>query len=160
MLSQLLLLIIITLLVIYTIYYIRDLKTCVCFKDNDTLRTNLEYLEFYEYLELFALLLVFAAAFSVNTSFFKIGTKSGKKTKNMMAGILLGLVMVIYFVIKYNVMVNVYKLYKGIKKECDCANKWQKWFLYYQGVVSGIEVVQYVIAFLLLLMVAVTSIFK
>ena len=160
MISQLLLLVVITLMVIYTIYYIRDLKTCICFKENDKLRTNLEFLEFYEYLELFALLLVFAGAFSLNTKMFKVGGKKFKKGTNMMAGILMGVVIVIYFMIKYNVMVNVYKLYNGIREECACASKWQRWFLYYQGLVGGLEVLQYVIAFLMLLMVVVTSLFR
>ena len=160
MISQLLILVVITLMVVYTIYYIRDLKTCICFKENDKLRTNLEFLEFYEYLELFALLIVFVSTCFLNTKMLNFGGKKSKKRTNMAAGILMGVVIVIYFMIKYNVMVNVYKLYNGIREECECANKWQRWFLYYQGIVGGIEVLQYVIAFLVLLMVVVTSLFR
>ena len=30
-------------------------------------------------------------------------------------------------------MVNVYNLSNTIKEDCDCANKWERFLLYYQG---------------------------
>ena len=68
------------------------------------------------------------------------------------------MILVIYFLIKYNVVVNVYNLSLNIKDDCDCANQWERFFLYYQGVVSGLQIVHYVIAALILLIVSLTGI--
>ena len=85
-----------------------------------------------------------------------------KKTKGKgMTNILLMFAMlIVYIVIKYNLLVNVYKLSKGIKEGCECSDKWQRFFLYYQGIVSGIEILQYVVVFLLAAVVSLSALLK
>ena len=51
---QLVVLVILLFLVIYAIFYVRELKNCVCFRSDDKYKVNLEFLEFYQYLELFS----------------------------------------------------------------------------------------------------------
>ena len=70
--TQLVVLVLLVLLVSYTIHYIRELKNCVCFKSNDKYNVNLEFLEFYQYLELFSIFLLFLGLFSMNKSFLKM----------------------------------------------------------------------------------------
>lgn len=148
--SQIILLVIVILLILYTIHYVRQLKTCVCFQQNDKEQTNLNFLEFYEYLELFSAIIVFLGLMAI---------KPMKKnsSSNGLSVILLLLIVIIYFVIKYNVLKNVYKLSKGIKESCDCSNKWERFFLYYQGIVSAIEIVQYVIVFLMTALMSISA---
>ena len=160
---QLVVLVLILFLVIYTIYYIRELKNCVCFKSNDKYKVNLEFLEFYQYLELFSVFIIFMGLFSFNkslTELFGIKPMKKGKTKDFIFVLLSFLVLAVYFLIKYNVMVNVYKLSNTIKEDCDCANKWERFLLYYQGIVSGVEVVHYSIGFFVLLIVLITGVFN
>ena len=151
-------------LLIYTIIYIRELKTCICFQQNDKYKVNLEFLEFYQYLELFSLIILFVSLFFTNKSMNKMFS-SGKKGKVGSIGgffslFLLTIITIVYFIIKYNVMTNVYNLSRSITSDCECGNKWERFFLYYQGIVSGVEVVHYLIGFLVLILLLITGAFR
>ncbi|MBI96927.1 hypothetical protein CL656_07280 [bacterium] len=147
--TQLVVLVLLLFLVTYTIIYIRELKNCVCFKTNEKYKVNLEFLEFYQYLELFSIFLIFLGLFSLNTKLTKfLGFKGGKKSNGFLMSLLLSMILIVYLLIKYNVMKNVYNLSTNIKYDCDCATKWQRFFLYYQGILNGIEVVHYSIGLL------------
>lgn len=145
---QYFLLVLVLLLVLYTIYYIRELKSCECFKINDDKQTNLNFIEFYEYLELFAVIVIMFGLKSV--------PKTSKKSSPLNIILLLGLV-TLYLAIKYNLIINVYKLSQSIKEGCECSDKWQRFFIYYQGIVSGIEIVQYLVSFILLALLSLNA---
>ena len=151
--TQLVILVLVVLLVLYTIYYIRELKSCECFKINDKNQTNLNFLEFYEYLELFSVIVIMFGIVTLMPS-------KKSKGKGMTNVLLMFAMLIVYMVIKYNLLVNVYKLSKGIKEGCECSDKWQRFFLYYQGIVSGIEILQYVVVFLLAAVVSLSALLK
>ena len=160
---QIVSLVLLLFLIVYTIIYIRELKTCVCFKQNDKYNTNLEFLEFYQYLELFSIILLFSGLLVSSSGSTKslFGKKGKSKTANgFFALFLLIVISITYFLIKYNVMINVYDLSNAIKDDCDCSNQWERFFLYYQGIVSGIEVVHYIIGLLVLLVVLISGFFN
>ncbi len=147
--AQIIVLVLLVLLVSYTIHYIRELKNCVCFQSNDKYKVNLEFLEFYQYLELLSILFIFLGLFSFNNSvrkYFGVGGKA--KSNKFLLSLVLVIILGVHFFIQYNVMINVFNLSTNIKSDCECATKWQRFFLYYQGITSGIEVVHYVIALL------------
>ena len=158
---QLVVLVILLFLVIYAIFYVRELKNCVCFRSDDKYKVNLEFLEFYQYLELFSILIIFLGLFSLNSNFLNmlgVGKKKGNKSSGFLMILVSIMILVIYFLIKYNVVVNVYNLSLNIKEDCDCSNQWERFFLYYQGVVSGLQIVHYVIAALILMIVSLTGV--
>lgn len=158
---QLVSLVLLLFLIVYTIIYIRELKTCVCFKQNDKYNTNLEFLEFYQYLELFSIILLFSGLLvSSSGSTKSLFGKKGKAGSGFFALFLLIIISIAYFLIKYNVMINVYNLSNAIKEDCNCSNQWERFFLYYQGIVSGIEVVHYIIGLLVLLVILITGFFN
>lgn len=158
--TQLVVLVLLVLLVSYTIHYIRELKNCVCFKSNDKYNVNLEFLEFYQYLELFSIFLLFLGLFSMNKSFLKmVGMNKKSKVNPFFALLMMVVLMSVHFFIQYNVLKNTYSLSRSIKEDCECASKWQRFFLYFQGVSSGIEVAHMVVAVLTIFILLVSGLF-
>lgn len=158
--TQLVVLVLLVLLVTYTIHYIRELKNCICFQSNDRYKVNLEFLEFYQYLQLFSLLFLFLGLFSMNKSFLKMVGGGRKGKLNPFFSLLLMVLLVsVHFYIQYNVLENTYNLSKNIKHDCECSSKWQRFFLYFQGISSGVEVAHYVILALTLIILVISGLF-
>ena len=156
--TQVIVLVLLVLLVSYTIHYIRELKNCVCFQSSDKYKVNLEFLEFYQYLELVSIFFIFLGLFSFNKSLTKyIGIGGKGKSNKFLLTLLMIIILCVHFFIQYNVMINVFNLSTNIKYDCDCATKWQRFFLYYQGITSGIEVVHYVIALLTIVILLLSA---
>ncbi len=86
-----------------------------------------------------------------------IGGKAKGKSNNFLLLLLMVIIVSVHFFIQYNVVVNVGNLSANINYDCECATKWQRFFLYYQGITSGIEVVHYVVALLTALILLVSA---
>ena len=103
---------------------------------------NLQYIQFFLILDLFSVIIVL---FLTNNKKF-IGGRS-KKQFNIMITLSILLVIFIHGYMSYN----VYYFYKSIKENCSCVNKWQKYFIYYEGIWSSIVSLNYIFAFLFII---------
>jgi hypothetical protein len=126
--------VILIIILLYTYYYLVELSNCPCFVANKHDKLYLDYMKFYLLLDLFSIVI----------SLFLV-----KKIKNMNHLLVIGSVLLVIFIHGY-MTYNVYYFYKSIKAYCECANQWQKYFVYYEGIVAGLVALQYVISFLLI----------
>lgn len=129
-------------IILYSYYYVIQLKSCPCFMEEKKDELNLQYIQFFLILDLFSVIIVL---FLTNNKKF-IGGRS-KKQFNMITTLSILLVIFIHSYMSYN----VYYFYKSVKENCSCVNKWQKYFIYYKGVLSSIVSLNFIFAFLFIL---------
>jgi hypothetical protein len=120
-------------LILYTYYYLVELSNCPCFVSNQDDKLYLDYMKFYLILDLLS---IFISLCLLNT-----------KIPN---SLLIFSVLLVVFIHGY-MTYNVYHFYNSIKAYCNCANQWQKYFVYYEGIVAGLVTLQYVISFLFII---------
>jgi hypothetical protein len=152
-----------SLFVLFNVYqYLNDIESCPCFMEENyasKYQTNISFMKFYQLLEIFSLII-----FVILISFYKYDSRTGGK-KALKASrmskyiifiivstiLTLGILMGISGYMGYN----SFALYKNMKKECICANKWQRYFVYLQGVSNSIYFLRivYTILFIMLLIV-------
>lgn len=133
-------------IILYTYYYLVELKNCPCFIQNKEERLNLEYMKFYSILDLFTIL--------VSLFFVQHVKKIGiEKTSNVLVIFSVLLVAFIHGYMTYN----VYHFYNSVKSNCQCVNQWQKYYIYYEGIVSSLVSLQYTISFLLILIMLINT---
>ena len=133
-------------IILYTYYYLVELKNCPCFIKEDELQ--LEYMKFYLLLDLFTIVI---ALFFLNHI-----KQIGCKIKNIENILVIFSVLLVIFIHGY-MTYNVYFFYNSMNPYCNCANKWQKYYIYYKGIVSGLVSLQYIISFLFILIVLINS---
>tara|TARA_B100001287_G_C22626752_1_gene502921 strand:- start:221 stop:718 length:498 start_codon:yes stop_codon:yes gene_type:complete len=128
----------ISIVILVNIYvYLDNLKDCSCFmqdqqsQDKDK-QIDIEFLKFYQILELlsYVIFTVFVFLYSKNKMYG--GKKSGLKLFLILSTMLL---MFITFYVSYN----SFLFYVNANHNCKCVNKWQKYFIYLQGVFNGIS---------------------
>jgi len=118
------------------IYYLTQLKNCVCFqKRNEENKTSLNYLIIIDILLLiFYILVFFLLVFSKNSKSMSGGGSSGNILKNVYYGIIISVIILIVltmFFINY-----VYRLSLSVDPDCECSNSKLKYLLYGQAVLS------------------------
>lgn len=125
---------ILIIIILYTYYYLVELSNCPCFVSNQHDKLHLDYIKFYLLLDLFTIIIALFLLERIKCipilSIFSV--------------------LLVIFVHGY-MTYNVYYFYKSIKAYCSCANQWQKYFVYYEGIVSSLVTLQYVISFLLII---------
>lgn len=126
-------------IILYTYYYLVELSHCPCFQKD---KVDLDYMKFYLLLDLFTIII----------ALFLMKRKL-EITENVL---LIFAVLLVIFVHGY-MTYNVFHFYKSIKQDCFCANKWQKYFVYYEGIVGGLVALQYVISFLFILLFLINT---
>jgi hypothetical protein len=126
--------VILILILLYTYYYLVELSQCPCFVANQHDKLYLDYMKFYLLLDLFTIVIALFIT---------------KKINHMDHILVIFSVLLVIFMHGY-MTYNVYYFYKSIKSYCDCANQWQKYFIYYEGIVAGLVTLQYLISFLLI----------
>lgn len=133
-------------IILYSYYYLVELKNCPCFIQNKEENLNLEYMKFYSILDLFTIL--------VSLFFVQHVKKMGiEKTSNILVIFSVLLVICIHGYMTYN----VYHFYNSVKSNCNCVNQWQKYYIYYEGIVSSLVSLQYTISFLLILIMLINA---
>ena len=140
---------------IHTYIYLNQLNTCDCFNKNDKYFVNIEYMKFFQILEIFIFTIYVGFMFFVNNKFKKIN-KSVNNTllpAKFIASISLTLLLAISLYMAYNVL----GLYTNIKEDCACANSFYKYFVYYQGIVSISSVLR---VFSIVIMIAIIFLFN
>ena len=65
--------------------------------------------------------------------------------------------MILLFIFGY-MTYNVLGFYMSIKDSCKCANKWQKYFIYLQGIGASISTLRLLYGFLLVVMIILAGI--
>ena len=107
---------------------------------------NLEYMKFYSILDLFTIL--------VSLFFIQHVKKIGiEKTSNILVIFSVLLVICIHGYMTYN----VYHFYNSVKSNCNCVNQWQKYYIYYEGIVATLVSFQYTISFLLIVIMLINT---
>ena len=139
----------ISLFILFSIYgYLNSIKDCSCFVENehDSYKINLEFLKFYQILEIISLVI-----FVILITMYKNKLKGGKRDFGMQFFVILS-TLILLFITGY-VTYNSLLFYLMSKKNCKCANQWQKYFIYIQGVFNSIYFLRllYLLLFVVLL---------
>ena len=117
---------ILSIVILYFVYaYLSGLKTCKC--ANDLYVTRLKNLE--------AILLglnVIMFCFSILSSFHLFNALDKIKQHILKIVMLGGITMLIYY--SYFVY-NGYEFWNTLPDKCDCADKWQKYYIYLQSII-------------------------
>ena len=118
---------------IHTYFYLDQLNNCECFNKNDKYAVDLEFMKWFQILEIFI--------FSIYVGFMIFINKNTKinrtKLNNSLTGtILASISLALLLAISLYMGINVVNLYMNIKDECKCANSYYKYFVYYEGVMS------------------------
>jgi hypothetical protein len=149
-----LLLSVVSFVILLQVYqYLNDIEHCPCFMDtnNGHYQTDITFMKFYQFLEMFSLLI-----FVVLMLFYgKIQKMSGGK--KAFAKFLITISLSIMLFISGYMSVNVAKFYFNVKDECKCANKWQKYFLYLEGISNSVYFLRLLFAVLFILFLIVSS---
>lgn len=129
----------ITVFILLKVYnYLDQLKMCDCFIESQdkNYKVNVNFLKFYQVLEIISVSLLIVLTFLYKNNLIK-STKN-KKVNNIFlkTGLLVMsfLTIMLSGYITYNSLI----FYLISKKNCECSNKWQKYFIYMQGVGNSV----------------------
>lgn len=138
-------------IILYTYYYLQEISHCPCFIANKKKELNVDYMKFYLLLDLVSLLLFMFLFYNK----IQKGGKSNKTslTENVWLLASLCLILFIHSYMTYN----VYHFYNSVKTYCECVNQWQKYFVYYEGVFSGIVSLQYIFTLFLVILIMINQ---
>jgi hypothetical protein len=144
---------IIAIYILLQIYkYLLEVENCKCFKkDNEDYGVNLQYMKFFQVLHI--ILFCIYIGWSIMDKPI-IGSKNGM---NFITVQILVLLLIVYFYMFYNVI----NFYKNVKKECRCSyNNYFKYFVYFEGIVSFMTMLQIVYTFILVLIIITLQFMK
>ena len=133
----------IVVILLYTYYYVSQLKHCPCFLANQEKSLDLNYIQFYIILDI----IVGVVALYLLSQ--KRGYVLNKNHLDVLTLFAIILALIIHSIMTYN----VYYFYKSIRPYCQCSEKWQKYIVYLEGISSGLISLQYVAFILFLLLV-------
>ena len=132
---------------LHTYYYLDEMDRCPCFQKDGKYAVNIDFMKFFQVLEIF-LLTVFLSLFLFVTSIGK--TKQLKSNKLELPKFLMVLPMFVLLGISAYMSYNVLHMYYNIKEDCKCVDSWYRYFLYYEGAMSGVSVLRVVVSVLFL----------
>ena len=129
----------ITVFILLKVYnYLDQLKMCDCFIESQdkNYKVNVNFLKFYQVLEIISVSLLIVLTFLYKNNLIK-STKS-KKVNNIFFKT--GLLVVFFLTIMLSGYISYNSLifYLISKKNCECSNKWQKYFIYMQGIGNSV----------------------
>ena len=128
---------------LHTYYYLVQIDNCPCFHKDGKYEVNIDFMKFFQVLEIFIL-----SVFVFTTLFFKSNTFKSKKRSPPL--LLLSFSLFLLVGISAMMSYNVFNLYNNIREDCQCVNSWYRFFLYYQGIVSGFTVFRVIVTLLML----------
>lgn len=133
--------------------YLTELENCNCYNDlvaYRSLKINIDFLKAYQIFEMFLVFLLIVLIYYQNSLKTKV-IKNMFSLKYLKTAIIL----LLTFVTGY-LSYNVFLLYLISEEKCKCIDKWQKYFLYVQGIMNSVTFLRlmflFVIVFLLLLL--------
>jgi hypothetical protein len=135
-------------ILIQTYYYLVQIDNCECFNKNDKYSVNVEFMKFYQILEIILL-----------TIFVFIGFINSSKTKILipkMSGLFLStLTFVLLLGISSYMSYNTFSFYMNVKQDCKCVNSWYKYFVYFEGITTFITSLRMIFMILLTFIVLI-----
>jgi hypothetical protein len=129
-------------LYIHTFYYLKKAENTGCF----TPKVNLKYMQFFQLLEIVALTLTVLFL----PYFLKMKNKKGKGSISLLEPLL---ITVVVLGINLYMAFNVYNFYYELKQCFELKNQWNKWWLYWEGIASGIASVRGILALTMLTLI-------
>ena len=135
--------------------YLNTLEHCPCFvEENDNkYGADITFMKFYQFLEIFSLLIFIVLMF-----FIKFNNKKGGS--NNMLKLMFVLSLSIMLFISGYMSYNVLSFYSNLKNDCECANKWQKYFIYVEGLTNSIYFLRLFYLFIFIIMISIFNFFK
>ena len=125
---------------IKTYLYLDQLNNCDCFNKSNKYASNLDFMKFFQILEIFILTIIVGLKFFVH--------------KQIKRPIINKLLLTISFILLIGISgymaYNVINLYTNIKDDCKCSDSIYKYFVYFEGL-STISVVMRVLSIILTL---------
>ena len=118
---------------IHTYLYLEQLNECKCFNTHPKYVVNIEFMKFFQILEMFIFTIYVGFMFFVKSKINK------KKMPTILTSISLTFLLIINFYMAYNVI----NLFLSIKEDCKCTESIYKYFLYYQGLISFTTVIRF-----------------
>ena len=132
--------------------YLNEAESCPCFIDESNqskYAPDISFMKFYQFLEIFSLLI-----FLVLVTFYKFPLKKyGNKNNNFLKLLMIISIFMLLFISGY-MSLNVGKFYLSVKEDCACVNKWQKYFIYLEGISNSIYFLRLLYIFLFVLILA------
>tara|TARA_Y100000992_G_C20984332_1_gene358888 strand:- start:68 stop:559 length:492 start_codon:yes stop_codon:yes gene_type:complete len=113
--------------------YLNKLENCDCFNDFQvyhSLKINIDFLKAYQIFEMFLVVMFIVILFFCRTTRFR-----GNKKVFSLNFLNSSVVLLLAFVTGY-ISYNVFLLYALSKDKCKCVDKWQKYFIYVQGIMG------------------------
>jgi hypothetical protein len=133
-----------------------EIDNCPCFEKDGKYAVNIDFMKFFQILEIF-ILTVFLALFLFMKSNFKSNGMMLAKFKEGIPKIILIIPVIVMLVISGFMSYNVINLYINIKEDCKCTDSWYRYFLYYEGVVSLISVFRVVVSFIVMAILLIVA---
>ena len=138
-------------ILVQVLTYLNEVESCPCFieqNNKEKYSSDIEFMKFYQFLEILSLI-----AFIVLISFYKFPLKPSKINNKAFIKVLMMISLFILLFISGYMSYNVATFYLNMKKECICVNKWQKYFLYLEGIFNSIYFLRilYIVLFVVLL---------
>mgnify|MGYP001269810249 FL=1 len=147
----------VSLYILVNVYqYLGDLKQCSCFieKQHPTYKINIEFLQFYQILEILSLFILICFMIMYKSKWAQMGgNKMGMKFFLLVSSLLF------LFLTGY-VSYNSLLMYFMSKKDCFCVNKWQKYIVYIQGVFNSIYFLRLIFLFVFICMLVAFNVKK
>lgn len=128
--------------------YLDSLKDCVCFleKQNPNYKINIDFLKFYQILEIFSLFILIVLMIIYKKKIISGGDKKGIK-------FFITLTMILLLGLTGYMSYNSIFMYFLSKEDCRCVNKWQKYIVYIQGVLNTIYFLRILFALMIVLLI-------
>jgi hypothetical protein len=144
----------ISLVILVNIYvYLDSIKNCQCFVSNSQGETevDVEFLKFYQILEIISLFIFLSLVYM-----HKKQMSGGKKMYNGVSVFMTLSLFVLMFISGY-VSYNSFLFYQNVNNNCLCANKWQQYFVYLQGVFNSVYFLRLCYTLVLVLLMILTG---
>jgi hypothetical protein len=122
---------------LHTYFYLEQINNCPCFHKDGKYKVNLDFMKFFQVLEIFMLSVLVLSAFFFTSKIYK---SKNKPLPKFLLSILLLFLLSVNGYMSYNVV----NLYNNIKDDCECVDSWYRFFLYYEGIVSGLTVFRFI----------------
>ena len=142
--------------------YLNDLDSCPCFQiqDYENYKTDLEFMKFYQLLEIFMVIIFFVVILMYKFNKSALSGKNNDKSNRTFLLFLMVLVTLVMVYITGYMSYNSLNFYLNVKEDCKCANKWQKWFVYVQGIMNTINFSRLIFAILMIVILIIFNYMK
>ena len=130
--------------------YLNELKVCDCYiKNEDTnYKVNIDFMKYYQILEIISLILFITLTIFYKTKLIK-HKKINKEVNNFFIKMFIFVILFILLFLCGYISYNSILFYLVSKKNCECSDKWQKYFIYIQGISSSIYFLRLLFVFIL-----------